>query len=73
MANEVETEQIVHDASSLAHNSGRYTSFLQVRGSVPLFWSQVRKTCIWECMGCHIHINISAMPHGSLEGFKRDG
>eukprot|EP00117_Sycon_ciliatum_P027066 scpid21982/ scgid0701/ Polyphosphoinositide phosphatase; Phosphatidylinositol 3,5-bisphosphate 5-phosphatase; SAC domain-containing protein 3 len=40
VANEVETEQIVHDAAHLSHNTGRFTSFVQVRGSVPLFWSQ---------------------------------
>ncbi|EGD78203.1 hypothetical protein PTSG_09081 [Salpingoeca rosetta] len=39
-ANDVETEQIVHDASTLCHRSGRFTSFLQVRGSVPLYWQQ---------------------------------
>ena len=40
VANEVETEQVVHDASTTIHDSGRYTSFLQLRGSVPSFWSQ---------------------------------
>ena len=30
----------MHDASLLSHKSGRYTSFLQVRGSVPLYWQQ---------------------------------
>ncbi|XP_046846886.1 polyphosphoinositide phosphatase-like [Xenia sp. Carnegie-2017] len=40
VANDVETEQIVHDASTLSFKSGRYTSFVQLRGSVPLFWSQ---------------------------------
>ena len=40
VANEVETEQIVHDASCSFHSSGRYTSFLQLRGSVPSYWSQ---------------------------------
>eukprot|EP00731_Ephydatia_muelleri_P032040 Em0023g547a len=40
VANEVETEQVVHDASTTLHDSGRYTSFLQLRGSVPSFWSQ---------------------------------
>ena len=41
VANDVETEQIVHDASTLSFRSGGYTSFVQTRGSVPLFWSQV--------------------------------
>lgn len=40
VANEVETEQIVHDASSNLHSSRRYTAFLQLRGSVPSYWSQ---------------------------------
>ncbi|KAJ3191528.1 phosphatidylinositol-3,5-bisphosphate 5-phosphatase [Irineochytrium annulatum] len=48
VANDVETEQIVHDANttSLVHPRGRYgekpsfTSFLQHRGSIPLYWSQ---------------------------------
>ena len=40
VANEVEIEQIVLDAMSSLHANGRYTSFLQLRGSVPSFWSQ---------------------------------
>ncbi|EDO26164.1 predicted protein, partial [Nematostella vectensis] len=40
VANEVETEQIVHDASVLSFHSGRFTSYVQIRGSVPTFWSQ---------------------------------
>ncbi|GLV33113.1 FIG4 phosphoinositide 5-phosphatase [Carabus blaptoides fortunei] len=40
VANEVETEQMVHDSgvSSLTH--GRFTSFVQMRGSIPGHWSQ---------------------------------
>lgn len=40
VANEVETEQIVHDSmlSSFAH--GRFSSFVQMRGSIPGYWSQ---------------------------------
>nr|KAJ3422930.1 phosphatidylinositol-3,5-bisphosphate 5-phosphatase [Polyrhizophydium stewartii] len=46
VANDVETEQIVHDASTTSFFSppGRYgsypgyTSFLQHRGSIPVFW-----------------------------------
>ena len=41
MANEVETEQIVHNASVLSFKSGWFTSYVQLRGSVPSFWSQV--------------------------------
>ncbi|XP_064595494.1 polyphosphoinositide phosphatase-like isoform X2 [Liolophura sinensis] len=40
VANEVETEQIVLDASETFLSTGRVTSFVQLRGSIPLFWSQ---------------------------------
>ncbi|KAI3422374.1 hypothetical protein GPALN_012893 [Globodera pallida] len=41
VANDVETEQIVWDmASPLAFRYGKFSSFVQRRGSVPLFWSQ---------------------------------
>lgn len=41
VANEVEIEQIVHNASSSGlYAGGHYTAFLQLRGSVPSFWSQ---------------------------------
>lgn len=48
VANEVETEQIVtdmlqtsfHDNERRFYGSDRYTSFVQHRGSIPLFWSQ---------------------------------
>ena len=41
VANEVETEQIVAVESTLLHPLGmRYTSFVQIRGSIPLQWSQ---------------------------------
>uniref|UniRef100_H3AHK9 FIG4 phosphoinositide 5-phosphatase n=1 Tax=Latimeria chalumnae TaxID=7897 RepID=H3AHK9_LATCH len=40
VANEVETEQIVHDASMMSFSAGSYSSYVQVRGSVPLYWSQ---------------------------------
>ena len=56
VANFVETEQIVHNASTLNHarpvrhynsslptdarRSGQFTSYVQLRGSVPAFWSQ---------------------------------
>lgn len=37
----METEQIVWDMfSSPRFDSGKFTSFVQRRGSVPLFWSQ---------------------------------
>lgn len=40
VANEVETEQIVHDASLSSFDKSYYTSFVQVRGSIPDRWSQ---------------------------------
>lgn len=48
VANEVETEQIVtdlltssfHDPKDGLFNSSRYTSYVQHRGSIPLYWSQ---------------------------------
>ena len=40
VANEVETEQIVHNACISSFNKGKFTSFVHVRGSIPLFWSQ---------------------------------
>lgn len=48
VANEVETEQIVsdhlttsmHDNRNGIFNSPRYTSYVQHRGSIPLYWSQ---------------------------------
>ena len=40
VANEVETEQVVHDASVLSLDKARLTAFVQMRGSVPALWSQ---------------------------------
>lgn len=40
MANEVETEQIVSDASQTSFDRGAHTSYVQLRGSVPLYWTQ---------------------------------
>ncbi|XP_054003734.1 polyphosphoinositide phosphatase isoform X2 [Hylaeus anthracinus] len=40
VANEVETEQIVHDSGVSCLNKGRFSSFVQMRGSVPGHWSQ---------------------------------
>ncbi|KAK2146367.1 hypothetical protein LSH36_613g00010 [Paralvinella palmiformis] len=40
VANEVETEQIVHNAQLTSLHHGSITSFVQHRGSIPLFWSQ---------------------------------
>ena len=41
MANDVETEQIVWDTNgSLDIRLGKFTAYVQRRGSVPLRWSQ---------------------------------
>jgi hypothetical protein len=39
VANDVEHEQIVHD-ESMAMSKGIFSSYLQVRGSIPTFWTQ---------------------------------
>lgn len=40
VANEVEIEQIVNEASLTNFHENHYTSYVQLRGSVPGFWSQ---------------------------------
>ncbi|CAG0881896.1 unnamed protein product [Cyprideis torosa] len=40
VANEVETEQIVHDSQLTALQLASISSFVQIRGSVPCHWSQ---------------------------------
>lgn len=40
VANEVETEQIVHSGHTSSFDKGYFTSFVHCRGSIPLFWSQ---------------------------------
>ncbi|CAL4066485.1 unnamed protein product, partial [Meganyctiphanes norvegica] len=40
VANEVETEQLVYDAHVTSLHHGRFTSFVQIRGSIPSHWSQ---------------------------------
>lgn len=40
VANEVETEQMVHDACVSSFSQGHYTSFVQMRGSIPGHWKQ---------------------------------
>lgn len=40
VANEVETEQLVYDAHVPSLHSGKFTSFVQIRGSIPTHWSQ---------------------------------
>ncbi|XP_012147463.1 polyphosphoinositide phosphatase FIG4 isoform X2 [Megachile rotundata] len=40
VANEVETEQIVHDSGVSSLSKGRFSAFVQMRGSVPGHWSQ---------------------------------
>lgn len=36
----METEQIVHDSCVSSLNNGKFSSFVQMRGSVPGHWSQ---------------------------------
>jgi hypothetical protein len=38
--NDVETEQIVFERESGSHKEGQFTSYVQVRASIPLYWSQ---------------------------------
>ncbi|XP_039259102.2 polyphosphoinositide phosphatase-like [Styela clava] len=40
IANEVETEQIVHSATVTSFLKGHYTAYIQHRGSVPVHWFQ---------------------------------
>ena len=40
VANDVEHEQILHDESESTSSSGIFSSYLQVRGSIPTFWTQ---------------------------------
>ena len=40
VANEVETEQIVIDSSVTFLEKTKVTSFVQMRGSIPIYWSQ---------------------------------
>lgn len=40
VANEVETEQIVHDSGVSSFSSSHFTSFVQMRGSIPGHWKQ---------------------------------
>jgi hypothetical protein len=40
VANEVETEQMVHDSGVSSFNQSHFTSFVQMRGSIPGHWRQ---------------------------------
>ncbi|EFA02109.1 polyphosphoinositide phosphatase [Tribolium castaneum] len=40
VANEVETEQMVHDSGVSSFSQSRFTSFVQMRGSIPGHWRQ---------------------------------
>lgn len=40
VANEVETEQMVYDSGVSSLSQGQFTSFVQMRGSIPGHWSQ---------------------------------
>ena len=65
VANEVETEQIVCEASVTSLVNGNVSSFVQIRGSIPAHWAQttggkiVPKPPIWFMM---------SDPHGRTSG-----
>lgn len=40
VANDVESEQILHEVSAGNKSFRNFSSFVQIRGSIPLFWSQ---------------------------------
>lgn len=40
VANEVETEQVVEDTGVSSIESPKFSSFVQMRGSIPAHWSQ---------------------------------
>jgi len=40
VANDVEHEQIIHDESAAKIDAGNFSSFLQMRGSIPTYWTQ---------------------------------
>lgn len=67
VANEVETEQIVHDASVMSFTAGSYSSYVQVRGSVPLYWSQDISTMMPKppirCKTPYRHLYFSEVLH----------
>lgn len=66
VANEVETEQVVHDASVMSFTAGSYSSYVQVRGSVPLYWSQDISTMMPKPP---IRCKISSLHFSSISSF----
>ena len=68
MANEIETEQIVQDMSVTFLSHTKVSSYTQLRGSVPLYWSQdlskmVAKPPITRESGfcCRVHNSASCL------------
>lgn len=59
VANEVETEQMVHDACLSSLHRGRFSSFVQLRGSVPAHWSQATGTGVKMVPKPPIQIDVS--------------
>lgn len=57
VANEVETEQIVHDASTLSPGSPM-TSYVQMRGSVPCFWAQVGLCAVYRRLYLSLSLSL---------------
>lgn len=60
VANEVETEQIVHDSGLSSFNNGHFTSFVQMRGSIPGIFSIIlhvgQLNCHSKCFNIHLMI-----------------
>jgi phosphatidylinositol 3,5-bisphosphate 5-phosphatase len=54
VANDVEHEQILHDESSADKVGGTFSSYLQVRGSIPTFWTQESSVTMVSIVSCHI-------------------
>jgi hypothetical protein len=68
VANDVETEQIVHHDASRVHPVGQhYTSFVQVRGSAPVYWSQETGLAVQPKIDCNI---IDPAHHATMLHFS---
>ena len=67
VANDVETEQIVLDEEAGTYK-GRMTSIVQMRGSIPLFWSQEasRLSPKPDIIGCFFDDIIRIFYHSEL-------
>ncbi len=59
MANDVETEQILHDPQGGDCVDGQFTSYTQLRASIPVFWTQDGNLMVGQPMivGMPIHVH----------------